>query len=174
MRGLVDLKKKRKKTSLCVQQDSSCSSEAVELVQSLTLVVDAALTSDGYQSEYSPSLYSPSLLWTQCSPVVNTKVSTIPLCTIPLSCERSTHQWWIPKWVQSHFVQSLSLVNAVLTSDKYQSEHNPTLYSPSLLWQTQCSPVRDTIVSTIPVFTGPLSCSGCSAHQWWPPKWVQS
>lgn len=55
-------KEKKKKTSLCVQQDSSCSSEAVELVQSLTLVVDAALTSDGYQSEYSPSLYSPSLL----------------------------------------------------------------------------------------------------------------
>ena len=56
------LEKEKEKTSLCVQQDSSCSSEAVELVQSLTLVVDAALTSDGYQSEYSPSLYSPSLL----------------------------------------------------------------------------------------------------------------
>ena len=57
MRGLVDLKN----ASLCVQQDSSCSSEAVELIQSLTLVVDAALTSDGYQSEYNPTFYNPSL-----------------------------------------------------------------------------------------------------------------
>ena len=170
MRGLVDLKN----ASLCVQQDSSCSSEAVELIQSLTLVVDAALTSDGYQSEYNPTFYNPSLFWTQHSPVMNTKVSTISVFTVPLSCGRySTHQWWIPKWVQSHFLQSFSLLNTALTSDQYQSEYNPTLYSPSLLWM-QHSPVMDTRVSTIPLCTVSLSCGRHSAHHWWIPEWVQS
>ena len=43
-----------KKLNSSVQQDSTCSSEAVELIQSLSLVVDTVVLSDnGYQSEYN-------------------------------------------------------------------------------------------------------------------------